>query len=274
LTPSLNQGRWLGRNLASVAAQTYPNIEHIVMDGGSTDSSLRILQQSRGVRWTSKTDHGQSHALNGAYAASHGDIIGWLNADDAYFTTESVATAVTEFALRPNAAVVYGHAVLVDADDNLLHFLWVPRYSKRLLWRYNYIFQPAAFIRRSALGERLVHEDFESWMDRELWLRLAQSHSFSRIDDVLAVDRHHPFRKSYLRDLAEIDRQKVINTYGASRDSPDCVTQRLLRVALRLRGVTLIVRQRSSVPMDVVVGPARRIFLNQVAMRRDRMGQS
>jgi glycosyltransferase involved in cell wall biosynthesis len=84
LTPSFNQGQWLAENLKSVEAQTYERIEHIVADGASTDNSLAILECSNAA-WESRSDEGQSHAINDAFRRSSGEIIGWLNSDDAFF---------------------------------------------------------------------------------------------------------------------------------------------------------------------------------------------
>ena len=117
LTPSLNQGRWLPDTLHSVAAQTYSNIEHIVMDGGSTDGSVDMLRSANPrVRWWSEPDRGQSHALTKGFAVSQGDVIGWLSSDDAYFYRGAVADAVDLFNRYPEVDVLYGHAALVNAD--------------------------------------------------------------------------------------------------------------------------------------------------------------
>jgi len=79
LTPSFNQAAWLTDNLGSVAAQTYPAIEHVVMDGGSTDGTLDILKTAGDrVLWRSESDRGQADAINKAFAASSGEIIGWI----------------------------------------------------------------------------------------------------------------------------------------------------------------------------------------------------
>jgi len=95
LTPSYQQARWLGENLGSVACQSYPRIEHVVMDGGSSDGSVELLASaSPPVTWESEPDRGQSHALNKAYSASSGEIIGWLNSDDAFWDCDVVADVV------------------------------------------------------------------------------------------------------------------------------------------------------------------------------------
>ena len=190
LTPSYNQARWLAENLGSVACQTYPAIEHLVMDGGSADGSVELLQQTDGVTWASEPDEGQSHALNKAFAASTGEIVGWLNSDDAFWDCRVVADVVAFFAEHPDVDVVFGHAAHVNEDGLLLHFFRVPPYGTgSLLRRYDYIVQPAVFVRRRVLAETLVDESYHFTMDYELWLRLAASGArFARIDRVLAID--------------------------------------------------------------------------------------
>src|SRR5205807_1163667 len=125
------------------------------------------------IKWESRHDNGQSDALNRAFRRSAGEIIGWVNSDDAYFGPSVIARVVETFESRPNVAVVYGHAAMVNADGLLLQLIWVPQFSATLLRWENFIIQPAAFIRRSALGGRFVDEMYDYAMDRELWLRLA-----------------------------------------------------------------------------------------------------
>jgi glycosyltransferase involved in cell wall biosynthesis len=87
VTPSLNQGRYIGETIMSVRHQTYPVIEHIIMDGGSTDSTIAVVQKYStpgNIIWFSKRDAGQYDAVNKGWAEAHGDIFGWINADDIY----------------------------------------------------------------------------------------------------------------------------------------------------------------------------------------------
>src|SRR4051812_39998136 len=91
ITPSYNQGQWIADNLASVQSQSYPNIEQIVMDGGSKDATLEILAgAAANVRTTSEPDDGQCDAINKAFAATSGEIVGWINSDDGYFYADAV----------------------------------------------------------------------------------------------------------------------------------------------------------------------------------------
>lgn len=244
LTPSYNQARWLPDNLRSVAAQTYPNIEHVVMDGASTDGSVEILAAADpAVVWESEPDVGQSAALNRAFERSSGEIIGWLNSDDAYFSRDAVTAAVDVFRVRPDVGVVYGHAALVDVAGEVLHVLWTPPYSRKLLRSpYNPVCQPTVFIRRSAVQRPyFVDRDFHYMMDRELWLYLSQRTRFHRIDRILAVDRHHPARKSYtLPEVGSRDHQILAERYGVPGPGQAWLRVKLLKIALRLAGAIKI----------------------------------
>jgi glycosyltransferase involved in cell wall biosynthesis len=197
LTPSFNQAAWLPANLRSVACQTYPNIEHIVMDGGSTDGSVAILEAAGPeVHWRSEPDSGQSDAINKAFRASHGEIIGWVNSDDAYFDCRVIEDVVAFFDAHPDVDVAYGHAAQVDADGTIIWMIWVPWFIRRVLRIANFIGQPVAFIRRRALSDPMLDESYHFTMDYELWLRLDRAGCrFKRMPRITAVDRHQPQRK-------------------------------------------------------------------------------
>lgn len=275
LTPSFNQARWLGDNLASVARQTYPRIEHVVMDGASTDGSVGVLERHAGDRclWRSEPDTGQSDAINKAYRASHGEILGWLNSDDAYFRDDVVGAAVDLFSRRPDVAVVYGHAVLIDAAGSVLHTMWVPAYRRRLLRFHDFIVQPATFIRRSVLGAAMVDEAFEYMMDYELWLRLARSYAFARLPRIIAVDRHHRGRKSYTRlDLAAIDLKRLVEMYRIDDHPALRPVRKALNVAIRLEGLGLV---RDAASLSTSTGTAspswQALAARQLLVPRSRM---
>lgn len=241
LTPSFNQGRWLRDNLASVAAQSYGSIEHVVMDGGSRDETLDLLEATDGrVKWRSEQDRGQSHALNKALGASEGEYIGWLNSDDAYFSRDAVSDVVSVFDADPSVNVVYGHALLVDSDGTILKMIWVPPFSYRLLLLYNFLVQPSVFFRRSAIEPQFVDEEFDYSMDRELWLRLAQEHRFKRLNRILAVDRHQLARKTSARpDLVQADRRRLLDRYPASRVVASDARLKPLTLSFRMLGLRL-----------------------------------
>jgi glycosyltransferase involved in cell wall biosynthesis len=277
LTPSFNQEQWLSDNLRSVANQSHCPIEHIVMDGGSTDGSVQLLktEASGRIRWKSEADRGQSHALNKALAESRGEIIGWLNSDDTYFDEQVISDVVDVFRRRPDIDVVYGHAALTNAAGLILQMIWVPPFSYRLLKLHNYVIQPAAFVRRSALGDVIADEEFDSAMDRELWLRLGEEHGFTRLNRVVATDRHYPERKSHARpDLARIDRERLHELYATPDESSLSARWALKasKILCRLAGLRLVTEStRRRLAFHGSTDGLLRLALRQVAVRRASM---
>jgi glycosyltransferase involved in cell wall biosynthesis len=274
LTPSFNQGRFLPDCIASVRNQTCPVLEHIICDGGSIDDTLETLRQSSTtVRWLSEPDRGQAHAINKAFALSRGDIIGWLNSDDAYFDRRAIEAARALFVQRPDVDVVYGHAVLVGADNELLHFMWAPRFRPGLFRYANFIVQPTVFLRRSALGDTLVDERLDHSIDRELWLRLmSEGRRFERLDLVAAIDRHHEARKVYTHtEVGRRESDQLYEAYGVHRKRLRVVVWKTYGIVARLIGVRLIRRARMESAFGARVPSAWTLLKRQVATRRRRM---
>ena len=269
LTPSFNQRRWLVETLASVASQSYPHLEHIVFDGGSTDGSVDVLRSALpSENWVSEPDGGQSEALNKAFDRSQGEIIGWLNSDDAYLFDDAVESVVDYFHGNPGVDVVYGHAALVDETGKLLHVMWMPRYSKSRLWRENFISQPAVFMRRRALEDGFLDESFHYTMDHELWLRLAARRSFGRIDKILAIDRHQAQRKVYQwPEEADEEVLRLAEMYGVPPTVPfDC---RLRRIGYRLRGApTAFGLRQDRKAFDWSIDSRARLLVRQLIVKR------
>jgi glycosyltransferase involved in cell wall biosynthesis len=272
LTPSLNQGRWMPDALLSAAQQTYPRIEYILADGGLTDDT-GLLSAAEGISWRSEPDAGQSDALNRAFSRSSGEIIGWLNADDAYFAADVVTDVVETFKRRPDAGVVYGHAVLVNAFGRVLQFIWVPPFSTRFLRGYNFVIQPAAFIRRAALGETFVDERHDFTMDQELWLRLARDWEFARLPRPLTMDRHDLQRKSINRPGPwAADTSRLGREYGVPQNQVSRFRKKLFKVGFRLVGLArLRTLQRTELAFDRHFDTPWRLALRQLAVPRARM---
>jgi glycosyltransferase involved in cell wall biosynthesis len=272
LTPSYDQGRWLADNLRSVAAQSYPSIEHVVMDGGSTDGSLEALASaSPAVVWESGPDKGQSDAINKAFSRSTGEIIGWLNSDDAYFSRDVVEEAVRVFEDHPDVGVVYGHAALVNADGMLLHVIWTPSFARTLLRAYNLICQPTVFIRRSVIARPyLVDPEFDYCMDWELWLHLAERTRFHRLDRIVAIDRHHLQRKSLTRlDLAAHDQILIEQRYRIPALASNRILARIVKIGARAAGLSKVrASARGSDILDLDTTSARAVAVRQVAQLR------
>lgn len=213
LTTSYNHSRWLPDTLESVEAQTYDRLEHIVVDDGSVDDSIDILERASSrlpdLRWFSQTNQGQAIALNRAFEESRGDILGWISSDDVYFSARSVERAVDALISRPDAVAAYGHSVLIDATGGLIKTHWAPP-PNAIGWRMLRFMcsQPTLFVRRSALKGYFVDPAFDIAMDTELIFRLHRSGAFVRVPHIQAGERHHPARKSYAADPLDGSRER------------------------------------------------------------------
>lgn len=177
VTPSYNQARFLEETIRSVLEQDYPDIEYILIDGGSTDGSLEIIKRyaHRLSYWTSEPDDGQTDAINKGFARASGEILAWLNSDDTYLP-RAVTEAVSFLQDHPEAGMVYGDANLIDEVGRVLgQFPARQTDYHRLLRGYVHIPQQAAFI-RGKLWEQIgpLDPSFYFAMDYDLWVRLAK----------------------------------------------------------------------------------------------------
>jgi glycosyltransferase involved in cell wall biosynthesis len=197
VTPAFNSGRFIERTICSVLAQDYANIDYVVMDGGSTDQTGRILDRYTGrLRYVSQPDRGQADAINMGLQFTRGEICGFLNADDTYLPG-AVSTVVRAFREHPNAAVVYGHGWYVDEQDNQLSAYPVEAFDRSALARRCFICQPAAFFRRDAVEAiGMLDASLQYALDYDLWIRIAEHHSMVKVDQFLATLRLHQDAKS------------------------------------------------------------------------------
>jgi glycosyltransferase involved in cell wall biosynthesis len=199
VTPSFNQARYIERTLLSVLEQHCPNVEHIVFDGGSKDGTLDILRryESRGVRWTSEKDKGQSDAINKGFRAATGDIIGWINSDD-WYARGAFRVVLDYFRDHPEAQWVYGNNLFTDPEERVVRRVRTMPYKwSWLLYTRLLIPQPGIFLRRRVLDDcGLLDADIDAVMDYEWWLRIAQKHEPHFIDRYLAYFRIHEASKT------------------------------------------------------------------------------
>ena len=243
VTPSLNQARWLPQALESIRTQTYPRVEHIVVDGGSTDGTLEILEGADGVRWVSEPDRGQSHALNKGFALAGGDIFGWLNADDAY-EPEAVGAGVK--ALRESdVGLVYADVTRVDDDgSNPRRIRSRPQWDRWTELNEGCgIYSPSVFFTRDAFeAVGGLDESLHYVMDYDLWLRIGKRFPVRHVDAVWAVQRLHGAAKT----MAEPDRFWPERLAVSRRHGGRLVSPLLIRRYIRNPGPQRVVARAVS----------------------------
>jgi glycosyltransferase involved in cell wall biosynthesis len=197
VTPSYNMGRFVEQTIRSVLSQDYPRIEYVVMDGGSEDETVPILERYSGrLRYHSGADAGAADAIRQGVQRTRGEIVAYLNADDVYLPG-TVSAAIRAFDETPDADVVYGDAVWIDEAGAIIRPYPAKEFDARELIRECFICQPAAFIRRSAYDAvGGIDPALEYTFDYDLWLRLARRHRFVYLHRVLAHSRMHPANKT------------------------------------------------------------------------------
>lgn len=190
LTPTYNSGRFLEDALRSVRRQRGVDVQHVVVDGASTDDTVELLKHWR-VDWISKPDNGQSQALSRALEMARGDIIGWLNADEFYLPS-ALASIVGAFD-RDDTDVVYGSHVEVGEDGSFIRYVGQHGFSAYILRQMGcYIPSCATFVRRCAMGSAPWNESLHRIMDWDLWLQLdSYGARFRHVPRPLAAFRRH-----------------------------------------------------------------------------------
>ena len=176
VTPSYNQVRYLESTICSVLEQGYPNIEYLIVDGGSTDGSVDIIRRysDQLAWWASEKDRGQTDAINKGFARAKGDFLAWLNSDDTY-QPHAVAEAVEFLSGRPEVGLVYGDTNFIDENGRVIgRFPAAQTDYKRLRHGYVHIPQQASFWRAN-LWHKVgpLDPSFFFAMDYDLWVRLA-----------------------------------------------------------------------------------------------------
>jgi glycosyltransferase involved in cell wall biosynthesis len=198
VTPSFNQGQFIGRTLQSVSDQRGVEIEHVVFDGGSTDNTVEVLKNAvPPVRWVSKKDNGQTDAVNKGICATDGEIIGWLNSDDIYYPG-AVAQVVAFFEAHPEVDAVYGMADHIDLQDHAFEPYPTEPWDFERLQETCFICQPALFFRRRVVEQHgLLDESLNYCMDYAYWLRLGKAGvRFSYLEKKLAGSRLYADNKT------------------------------------------------------------------------------
>lgn len=199
VVPSYNQGPYIEQTLRSIIDQGYPNLELIVIDGGSTDDSVEIIRRyaSHIAYWVSEPDGGQTRGLIKGFQRATGDVQCWLNADDLH-EPQTLREVARFFSERPEVRFVYGNWTWMDRDGNALYYRREMGFYRWLwLYAYDYIPQPAAFWRRDLYEEvGGLDPKYSLTMDADLFARFARVCHPHHLDRPLACFRSYPEQRN------------------------------------------------------------------------------
>ena len=200
VVPSLNQGCFIEETLKSIVGQAYPNLELIVIDGGSSDGSLDVIKsfESHLAWWVSEPDNGQAAAINKGFLKATGEIMAWVNSDDRV-APDALYRVADYFQTHSETQVLYGNRILIDEQSREIGRWILPAHSDKVLKWLDFVPQETLYWRRNAwdmIGGQL-DESFRFAMDWDLLLRFAGLHlKIENIPYVLGLFRIHPAQKT------------------------------------------------------------------------------
>jgi glycosyltransferase involved in cell wall biosynthesis len=197
VTPSFNQAEFLEQTIRSVLDQNYPNLEYIIMDGGSTDGSVNIIRkyEDRLAYWTSGKDGGQSQAINAGFKRATGDVVNWLCSDD-ILLPGALQTVAEEIA---GCDWLIGSAYRMQADAQCDVEVGHSRYRRFDVLYNSYILNQVSVFWRRSLFEAVggLDESLHYAMDPDLWMRFELASAPKIVSAPLAAFRVHPAQKTF-----------------------------------------------------------------------------
>lgn len=214
VTPSYNQAEFIERTILSVLNQNYPNLEYIVMDGGSTDGSVEIIKKYEKYLsyWRSQPDKGQADAINKGFRASTAELIAWQNSDDVYMpgAFEKIRAV---FAKNKDVDVLFGNAYIIDTDDTILQEMRYHPFSVRHLIYYGWnLTNQAAFWKTSIFKKTGYLLNYPVAFDWEWFIRLGLAgFKFHFVREFLGAYRMQPNSKLFqVRDRGLIEKDILL----------------------------------------------------------------
>lgn len=227
VTPSYNQAKFIEECLQSVKRQNHSAVEHIVVDGGSKDSTVEILKRCSSqpgwghLKWISEPDRGQSDALNKGFQMARGDVIGWLNADD-FYLPGCFEPVMRAYQRRPKTDVLYGDYLWTDMEGKPFQIRREIAFSKFVLLHNHvvYICSTAAlfFSRRIIQDGYLLNEAYHYAMDYEYFVRLSiAGYRFHHVPVLLGALRLHSESKTGAQAHKQIEEQEKARRENLAR---------------------------------------------------------
>lgn len=218
ITPSYNQGQFIEETIKSIVNQNYPNLEYLIIDGGSTDGTQEIIKkyakQHPFIKWISEIDEGQADAINKGLKMATGQIIGWVNSDDIYYPN-TLKKVAEEFIINPKIDFIYGKGMHIDKQGHpISEYPTIPEFDYQKFGNNCFICQPTTFWRKEIMNKKspgiftkttgtknrtipcLLDESLYSCLDYEYWIRLTKNRKVKFINEILAGSRMYKDNKS------------------------------------------------------------------------------
>jgi len=223
ITPSYNQGQFIEETIISVIGQKYPELEYIIIDGGSTDNSTAIIRKYERdlAYWISEKDSGQSEALNKGFKKASGDIVCWINSDD-LLLPGSLKIVAEYFWKHPDVMFINGNTLRIDPQSKILFNNYILRqnswFARQGIFNMS---QPAMFWRRELFNKTgYINESFHAMMDLEFLIRIFESGvKIGQIDKTLSAIRIHNVTKTSVGgSIWENDKKNIRTIYGGKYD--------------------------------------------------------
>lgn len=253
VTPSFNQARFLQQTIRSVIDQQYPNLEYIVMDGGSTDTSIEIIKQYEKhlTYWKSEKDNGQADAIYRGFEMATGEIVAWINSDD-YYLPNAFHAVATMFCRHPEAEFIIGGHFTVDENGVVLEKY--PSFSQNfeslLVWGQHMPQMSSFWLRKTFLDVGGFDRNLHFAFDYDLMLRLTKRKKPLQCKHYLAVQRGHGSSKSstiwHTHGLPEVERLQQAHSpksYSTKQHNAIVTQSKLIYSLNRLRCVEDIITQ-------------------------------
>lgn len=218
ITPSYNRANFIEYNINSIMNQTYKNIEHIIVDGGSKDATLEILKKYESkynMGWISEPDNGMYDAINKGIKMAKGEIIAYLNTDDLYFPW-SVEVAVNEF-LNSDADLIYGDCLLIDIKKKIVSLYIQPKFNgfDSSCFGGSCLGQPSVFLKKKMFADLgLFDINLKLLADCEYWTRIFfAGKKMKKVDEFLSIIVWHSNNLIFDRDKATKDKEYIKKKY-------------------------------------------------------------